>query len=94
MGSGNNDFLASDFALCLGVGSTWQSSRVTWHNKCTSPLPVTSAWKFHSLRRETKKRRVFKDKSAMLEEVGKLPLALVWLGPQNLKGSNVDMRKS
>jgi len=31
MGSGNNDFLALDFALGLGLGSTWQKSRVTWH---------------------------------------------------------------
>jgi hypothetical protein len=44
MGSGNNDILALDFALGLGLGSTWQESRVTWHNNCSSILPGTSAW--------------------------------------------------
>ena len=43
MGSGNNNFLALDFALGLGLESTWLKSRVTWHNKCSSILPGTSA---------------------------------------------------
>ena len=42
MGSSNNDFLALDVALGLGLGSTWQYSRVTRHNKCSSIVSGTT----------------------------------------------------
>ena len=75
MGSGNNDFLVLDFAMGLGLGSTW-------HNKCSSILPGTTVVPgIPQFKEKNKENETFQKQSAMLEEVVKLLLALVWHPP-------------
>jgi hypothetical protein len=61
---------------------------VTWHNKCSSILPGTSARKlpgsppFEKKNKENETNNLPPEQSATLEEVVKLPLPLVWHGPK------------
>ena len=82
MGSGNDDFLALNFALVQG----WDllGNKVEWHGTINvvqyyqALVPGIPQFKEKNQENET-----FQKQSAMLAEVVKLPMALVWHPPQS-----------